>query len=59
LVIKNWGSHAPQLKIDGQSITRGKEFRWGIEYTISGQADLIVWIKKQSQSSIKISLDPS
>jgi hypothetical protein len=59
LVIKNWGAQAPRLKIDGQSIPRGKEFRWGIEYTISGQADLIVWIKKRSRSPVKISLDPS
>jgi len=59
LVIKNWGEHAPRLKIDGQGISRGKEFRWGIEYTISGEADLIVWIKLQIPSLVKISLDRS
>ena len=58
LLIKNWGPHAPQLKINGRSISRGKEFRWGIEHTISGQADLIVWIKMRSPDPIMISLDP-
>ena len=58
LVIKNWGSHAPHLKIDGREVKRSKDFRWGIEYTVRGEADLIIWIKKESTESVKISLTP-
>ncbi|MBW1788404.1 MAG: hypothetical protein JRK53_17580, partial [Deltaproteobacteria bacterium] len=59
LVIKNWGAQTPQLNVGGHSISRGKEFRWGIEYTINGQADLIVWIRRHSRSPVKITLEPS
>ena len=58
MVIKNWGTSAPQLKIDSRFLSRGKDFRWGIEHTINGQADLIIWMKLQSRSRLNISLEP-
>ncbi len=57
-VVKNWGNRAASLAIDSREIKRGKDFRWGVEYDVEGQANLIVWIKKESAQPLKISLSP-
>ncbi|MHC4572634.1 MAG: LamG domain-containing protein [Planctomycetota bacterium] len=56
-VIKNWGEADAELKIDGRNIKRGRSFRFGRRRTLEG-ADLIVWIKKESEEPIRISLSP-
>ena len=58
LVVKKWGPNNPALKIDGRGVPRGKDFRFGIEYDVEGNADLIVWIKKQAKKTTRISLSP-
>jgi len=56
-VIKKWGNFDVQLKINGKQIDRGKDFRWGIEYDVNGETTLIVWIKKQSNKTLKVLLE--
>ena len=58
LVVKNWGPDDAALKINGRKVPRGKDFRFGIEYDVEGNADLIVWIKKQAKKTTRISLSP-
>ena len=58
LVVKKWGSDDAALKINGRGVPRGKDFRFGIEYDVEGNADLIVWIKKQAKKTTRISLSP-
>ena len=57
-VINNWSNQEVQLKINGKTINRGKDFRLGFEYDVNGKTHLIVWIKKQSNKTIKLSLEP-
>jgi hypothetical protein len=48
-VLKNWKSPNVKLTIDGKIINRGKDFRYGMEYDVEGNPQLIVWIKYQSE----------
>ncbi len=54
-VIKNWGERGAKLKINGKTIKRGKDFRFGHRHRLEG-SDLIVWLKKESTKPIRISL---
>ncbi len=56
VVIKKWGNKHVSVKIDDIPIKRGKDFRWGIEYDVEGNAALIVWIKKEAFDVVNISL---
>ena len=56
-VIKGWGKKDAELKINGRTIKRGKDFRFGHCRTSEG-FDLIVWLKAQSTKPVKISLSP-
>jgi hypothetical protein len=56
-VIKNWGDADAVLKINGKTIKRGKDFRFGHRHTFEG-TDLIVWIKTESTEPVKILLAP-
>jgi hypothetical protein len=56
-VIKGWGKKDAELKINGRTIKRGKDFRFGHCRTSEG-LDLIVWLKAQSTKPVKISLSP-
>jgi hypothetical protein len=53
-VIKNWGAHV-QVRVNGESIERGENFRYGWRNTLEGQ-DLIVWIKLESSRTVQIVL---
>jgi len=57
-IIRNWGRAGAKLKIDGRTIKRGKDFRFGHRRTLEG-TDLIVWVKKNSTKPITISLSPA
>ncbi|MHC4619546.1 MAG: LamG domain-containing protein [Planctomycetota bacterium] len=56
--IKNWDSHAHvSLRLDGQEVKPGPDFRRGIENSTSGQMpSLVVWIKKEATSPISITI---
>jgi len=56
-VIRNWGQSDAVLKIDGQIVKPGRNFRFGRSRTLDG-TDLIVWIMKESARSIKVSIGP-
>ena len=58
-VIKMWGGSDVRLTMDGREIPRGKDFRYGVEYTVTGDADLIVWIRHKSSSPVKVALKPA
>jgi hypothetical protein len=59
LVVNNWGGSDAALKIDGEEVPRGKDFRYGIEYDVEGNAHLMVWIKKSAKQPTKISISPA
>lgn len=56
-VVKNWGSLAPKLAVDGEDLPRGRAFRVGHRQTLDG-TDLIIWIKTETQSSLSLRLEP-
>ncbi len=55
-VIRNWTAGQIELKIDGTVVPRGKDFRYATEYKIDGSAELIVFLKLQSQSEKRIEI---
>jgi hypothetical protein len=57
-VIHNWPEEDVQLKLDGVAVPGGKDFRRGIEHSVEGSIELIVWIKKESEVPLEISLIP-
>ncbi|HUW20744.1 MAG TPA: LamG domain-containing protein [Sedimentisphaerales bacterium] len=57
-VIRNWGQANVALRIDGQNVKRGKNFRFGHQHTLDG-TDLTVWIERDSVKPVRISLLPA
>ncbi len=56
-VINNWLGDEASLRIDGNIIPRGKEFRQGIEHNINGSKTLIIWIRYNSNETINITIN--
>jgi hypothetical protein len=56
-VIKNWSDKDAALTIDGKSIKRGRDFRFGHRHKLEG-TDLIVWIREKSSRPVDIALKP-
>jgi len=56
LVVKHWGAAGVKLTLNDMAISSGKNFRFGHRQTLEG-TDLIVWIKAQSQTSLKVRLE--
>ena len=54
-IIKNWGELDATLKVDGRSIEHGKDFRLGHRRGLEG-SDLLVWVKKESGTPIKMEI---
>lgn len=54
-VIHNWGESAPKLLLNGKSVTRGPEFRYGMLRTMDG-TDLVVWLKLESERPTQLQL---
>jgi hypothetical protein len=57
LIVRNWGSAQPKLKMNKKDIPRGKEFRFGHRQTLEG-IDLIVWIKIETQAPLNLRMEP-
>jgi len=51
-VIKNWGNHDIDLKVNGMKIKQGKGFRVGHIRTIN-EYDLVVWLEMESDSNME------
>ena len=49
--IDNWGDQVPRLLIDGNEIPPGKMFRYGIEYDVTGDTRLILFVELKSQNN--------
>ncbi len=58
IVIHNWGDIVPEITVDGEKDRTGKTTRFGFRNSESG-VDLIVWLKKETETEVKISIDPA
>lgn len=58
LVVEGWDEPDVTLKIDGQAVPRGEDFRCDVEHDAFGEARLIVWIGKQATRSTQVVLTP-
>jgi hypothetical protein len=54
-VIKNWGEGKAEVKIDGEAVQRGKDFRFGHVLNSEG-ADLVIWLKLESKDAVKVEI---
>ena len=52
-VVKNWGTKGMKLQIDGKTIERGKDFRFGHRHEID-RTDLVSWVRFESTSPVKV-----
>jgi len=57
IVIEGWGETGVSLRVDDREIPRGKDFRFGYRETLEG-ANLIVWLKLNTQKPIRLVLTP-
>jgi hypothetical protein len=55
LVIKDWGESSVTLKINGEPVARGKDFRFGHVYGLES-SDLVIWIRQESIRPTRISI---
>jgi hypothetical protein len=58
LVVNNFGDYDVALTIDGNEVPRGKDFRYGIEYDVEGNAHLVVFIRKRATQTTSVCLTP-
>jgi hypothetical protein len=56
-VIKRWGQAGVNLKIDGEPVKQGKNFRVGYEKDDKG-INLVIWLKMKSDKTVRFSLWP-
>jgi hypothetical protein len=56
LVVNNWQGSESSLKLNGETISSGKDFRQAIEYDVEGNKKLIIFIKHRSNELTKINL---
>ena len=56
LLVKSWGPQDAVLTINGQEVPRGKTFRLGHLQHLTGADDLIVWMERESDEPIDVSL---
>jgi hypothetical protein len=52
-IFQNWGAAEPRLTIDGKSIARGPNFRYGFVPKLEG-TDLIVWLAMESTEPARL-----
>jgi hypothetical protein len=52
-ILQNWGAAEPRLTIDGKSIARGPNFRYGFVPKLEG-TDLIVWLAMESTEPARL-----
>jgi hypothetical protein len=53
LLIENWGTAPPQVRLDDQELERGDTFRFGYRHTLEG-SDLIIWIDVQAEKRVSL-----
>ena len=52
-LIHGWGNKGIKLQLDGKTIERGKDFRYGYRHEID-RTDLVSWLRFESTSSVKV-----
>ena len=57
-VINNWEGGSVSLSLDGQPVPRGKDFRYGFEYDVEGNRNLIVYLKMDKEEGVEITITP-
>jgi hypothetical protein len=57
-VVKDWGESDVVVKVNGERIERGKDYRAGYEETASG-IDLVIWIEMKSTEQARFSISPA
>jgi hypothetical protein len=55
LLVDNWGTSSPRVRLDGQDLESGDAFRYGHRHTLDG-TDLIVWIDVQAEKGLSLLL---
>jgi hypothetical protein len=56
-IVKDWDTTGVELKVDGERIEPGRDFRIGYEETATG-TDLILWLKMTSSEPTKFKITP-
>lgn len=59
MVINNWDGGVAALKLNGEDVPAGKDYRQGIEYDVEGNQKLIVFIKIKAEAKTKLELIPA
>ena len=54
-VVRDWGEMDCELKINGETIERGKDFRSGHVPNSEG-TDLVLWVKFESKDTVKVEI---
>jgi len=58
-IVEGWGYNRAGLVVDGQEVQPGPDFRQGIETNLDGVSSLVVWISKESTSSVNVEFTSS
>jgi hypothetical protein len=53
LLIENWGTAPPQVRLDDRKLERGDTFRYGYRHTLDS-SDLIIWIDVQAEKRVSL-----
>jgi hypothetical protein len=56
-VIRNWKGSAASLKINGENISHGKDFRYDVEYDVEGRSTLIAWVRFRAERTAVFEMD--
>jgi hypothetical protein len=52
-VINGWGNRGVKLELNGKTIARGKDFRYGHRQNLNS-VDLIAWVRYKSTNVVKV-----
>jgi hypothetical protein len=58
IVIRNWGTGAARLEIDGKSVAWDKDYRMGYIHR-SQQDDIVIWMQRQSSDILHVGIIPA
>ena len=53
-VIENWGNDEVELEVNGESVERGKDFRYGLRESLDNR-DLIIWLRLEAEEDVTFS----
>jgi hypothetical protein len=56
LVIHDWAPGRLTLTLNGQTIPRAKDFRYGVEYDVEGTPKTVIWIRHKAETPVNLVL---